>query len=147
MRLLPWSAGAALCVLAWWLGGWPWALLWTLAFLLAARQEGGPATTLATAGPAFLWLALFYWTGDRRLFFPFAMHLGQASSAILLAAAFFAIRIQQSATPHVLAVELLVAAVVVIAGHAVRRFGPPGQQTRSIAAAAASVLAVLGLLL
>ncbi len=143
---LSWFAGAVLLAAAWWFGGWPWAVLWTLAFLVIARQQS-PAAALAAAGPAFLWLALFHGTGDRRLFFPFSMHVGQASSPVLLAAVFFAIRIQQAATLHVLAVELVVAIAVLAIGQAITRQGPPGLRTRTLAAAAVAILALLGLLL
>ena len=144
-RLLFSSFAAILRVVAWWLGGWPWALLWALSFLLLARQET-PAFALATAGPAFLWLVLFHQTGDRRLFFPFAVQVGQASSPVVVLAAFFAIRIQQSATPHVLVIEFLVTAAVLTVGHAIQRHRPPGLQTRLLAAAIASILALIGLL-
>jgi hypothetical protein len=144
-RLLSYSAAALLLGIAFWLGGWPWAALWTLAFALVARQEG-PAQALAAAGPAFFWLALFHWTGGHRLFFPFAMHLAQASSPVLLATAFFAIRIQQFATLHVLAVEFLVAAAVLAIGYAAHRHVPPGPSTRVVASAIVAILALKGLL-
>jgi hypothetical protein len=120
--------------------------LWVLSFLLLARRESSSAA-LALAGPAFFWLFLSFQTGDRRLFFPFALQLGQVSSPLLVIAAFFAIRIQQSATPHVLAMELLVSAAVLALGQAIRRLGPPGLQTRILAAAAISIMALLGLLI
>lgn len=144
-RFLSYFAAALLLVIALWFGGWPWAALWTLAFAVLARQEG-PVHALAAAGPAFFWLALFHWTGDRRLFFPFAMHLAQASSPLLLAAAFFAIRIQQFATVHVLTVEVLIASAVLSIGYAGRRQAPPGLITRIIASAVVSILALTGLL-
>ncbi|MBL0159021.1 MAG: hypothetical protein IPP47_18205 [Bryobacterales bacterium] len=145
-RVLSYFASALLLSAAFWLGGWPWAALWALAFALLARQEG-PVQALAAAGPAFFWLALFHWTGDRRLFFPFAMHLAQASSPVLLATAFFAIRIQQFATLHVLTVELLVAAAVLSIGYAGRRQAPPGLSTRVVASAIVAILALAGLLI
>lgn len=145
-RLLPWSSATIILLIAFWLGGWPWAALWTLAFLSLARQEGA-ARAVTVAGPACLWLALFVWTGDRRLFFPFAMHLAQASSPVLLAAAFFAIRIQQSATLHVLTVEFLVAAAVLSVGYAIQSRGPQGLPARTLAAAIVAILALIGLLL
>ena len=145
-RVLSYFASALLLSAAFWLGGWPWAALWALAFALLARQEG-PVQALAAAGPAFFWLALFHWTGDRRLFFPFAMHLAQASSPVLLATAFFAIRIQQFATLHVLTVELLVAAAVLSIGYAGRRQAPPGLSIRVVASAIVAILALAGLLI
>ena len=144
-RLLFSSFAVVLLVVAWWLGGWPWALLWALSFLLLARQET-PAIALAAAGPAFIWLVLFHQTGDRRLFFPFAVQVGQASSPVVVLAAFFAIRIQQSATPHVLVIEFLVTAAVLTVGNVIQRHGTPGLQTRILAAASASILALIGLL-
>ena len=147
MRSLPsWAAGGVLLAAALWFGGWTWAVLWAIAFLVLAREES-PTAALAAAGPAFLWLALFHGTGDRRLFFPFAMQVGQASSPVLLTAAFFAIRIQQAATPHVLAVEFFVAVAVLAIGHTIKRQGPPGLPTRTLAAAAVAILALVGLLL
>lgn len=145
-RLLAWSAGLLLLPVTYGLGGWPAALLWALAFVLLARREG-PATALAAAAPAIFWLLLLHWSGDRRLFFPYAVQVGQASSPVPLLAAFFAIRIQQSATPHVLLVEFLVTAVVLLAGALIQRRGPPGLSTRILASAVAAALALLGLLL
>ena len=72
--------------------------------------------------------------------------MGQASSPVLLLAAFFAIRIQQSATPQVLAVELVVTVAVLLTARAIYRQGPPGLAMRFLAAALAGILALLGLL-
>ena len=146
-RLLYSVVGALVMVVAGWLGGWPWALLGALAFLIQARSDTRPAAAFALAGPALFWIAMFHWTGDRRLFFPFAVHMGQASRPVLILAVFFAIRVQQAATLQVLAVEFLVTVAVLWAGRAIYRQGPPGLPMRTLAAAVASILALIGLLL
>lgn len=125
---------------------WPWAATGVLAFALVARKEGYSSGLLITV-PAFFWVVLFAWTGDRRLFFPFAMQLAHASSPIPLAVAFFAVRIQQGAAPHVLLVEFCVAVAVLATGHVIQRQRPSGRGTRLIAASTVSILALLGLVL
>lgn len=106
---------------------------------------------LSTTGTSLLWLALFAATQDRRFFFPFTMHyaaaLGQlwrrglVAGPAVIVGVFAVIRLVQSVTLPVLAVELAVAAAAVFAAMLCRRFG-------SVAAtSASSVVALTGLAL
>lgn len=124
-----------------------------LAFLAVAHVLGGPAWTvlgaiacvgqavgglrpaaLATVAPALLWAIAAKATGNRELYFPFAMHLAAATAAVppagrpltslaagaAIGVAFLAIRWLQDATPRVLAVETAAAMVVLVAAVAAR---------------------------
>lgn len=108
-------------------GGPPWTLVAMTAFLALAFSGSRPST-LAFMTPALLWLVLFRATGNRELFFPYAMHLAavvacrargglvaRLTSGGAVVAAFLAIRLTQQATPRVLAVELAVAAAILAA--------------------------------
>lgn len=108
-------------------GGPPWTLVAMTAFL-ALAFSGARLATLALMAPALLWLVLFRVTGNRELFFPYAMHLAAVvacrihggriaglAGGIGVVTAFLAIRVAQRATPRVLAVELAVAAVILTA--------------------------------
>ena len=116
-----------------------------LIFLAVAHALGGPAWTglgvmaciaLAFAGtqpgplaillPGLVWAAAFRLTGDRGLYFPYAMYLAAAVAALLprhrfraaaigggaVVASFLAIRIWQGASGRVLVVEILAAVAV-----------------------------------
>jgi len=119
------------------LGGPPWVALGVLALVgqVAADFRLRPLLGLL---PAFGWLAAHQLTGNRELFFPYAMALaahlagqfagrfpgrvmgrfmGQgrgaaAAGGLVVVAAFLAIRGLQAATSRVLAVETAVAAVI-----------------------------------
>lgn len=107
------------------LGGPPWVALGVLAFAgqVVANFRLGPLLGLL---PAAGWMVAHQLTGNRELFFPYAMALaahlagqfagrGRLAAALaggLAAAAFLGIRILQAATAKVLAVELAVAAVI-----------------------------------
>ena len=123
-------------------GGPPWTVLTVIALLLQARM-GLTARGLGRLGVAFGWLGLYWATGNRELYFCFAMTLaadatllvgGEAGGApgaakfgawratlrgaaagSLLVAVFLGFRIVQQATLKVLAVELAVA-VAILAG-------------------------------
>lgn len=108
-------------------GGPPWTLVAMTAFL-ALAFSGARLATLALMAPALLWLVLFRVTGNRELFFPYAMHLAAVvacrihggriaglAGGIGVVTAFLAIRVAQRATPRVLAVELAVALVILAA--------------------------------
>lgn len=108
------------------LGGPPWTFLATVAVVALTIGDFRPAALLA-ACPAVVWPALSYASGDRRLFFPFAMHLAAfliadlvpgrrgVAAGTLVAGTFLATRWIQSATPRVLAVEAVVAGGVLLA--------------------------------
>ena len=97
-----------------------------------------------------LWVGLFAITGDRRLFFPFALYqavvFGQlwggafAAGSALIIALFTLIRVEQEASLRVIAVELVVAVVAAFAGAgATRKYG------RIAGAVVASLVALAGL--
>jgi len=109
-------------------GGPPWTLVGVVTFVLLAfsRPQVG---VLAAVAPSLTWLGLAQATGNRELFFPYAMHLaavvlcalaGRGAAWGLLggggvAAAFLVVRVAQQATPRVLAVECAVAAAILVA--------------------------------
>lgn len=110
------------------LGGPPWTVVGMLAFL-APMATGFRTASLLLLAPSLAWLALFHVTGNRELFFPFAMHVAAflavslaardprlgAVGGGLVVAVFLAIRILQRATLQVLTVELVVAAAILAA--------------------------------
>jgi hypothetical protein len=108
-----------------WLGGPPWTALGAVAVVVQAVVRPD-ASRLLLLVPAVVWLGLFRVTGNRELFFPYAMALtafvilplaaraawqGRLAGGLLVGA-FLAIRIAQQAGGRVLAVELAVAAVI-----------------------------------
>ncbi|MGJ5820023.1 hypothetical protein [Paludibaculum fermentans] len=149
-------AAVTLLAFAVFYGGWPWALIaaiWVVA-LRTWEQVGWPMLQAAAAG--LFWLALFHWTGDRRLFFPFSMQVAASAACLwringkwpavavgaLVTGVFTGIRILQFAGAHVLGVELLVAAAVLCIGLALLpHIGKWGASTT------AALLALAGLLL
>jgi hypothetical protein len=154
------SAGIAFVIFAAAIGGWEWAVVTvcgTGASILADRRW----QTVAAAGAAgLIWLALFQVTGNRQLFFPFAMQWAvQATLPVrgrvrlpafvgggILVGLFTAIRVWQDASVRVLAVELVVAAAVLgVVGLA---FGAhrAATKTRLAAGTLGSVLAFAGLI-
>lgn len=160
-------------------GGPPWTLLMMLA-MLAQVAVGVRLAPLALLAPSLAWLVTFRATGNRELFFPFAMHLatfvallgsdragGQSShdtehapnrhprhrsSALLhgllggggMVATFLAIRALQAASPRVLAVESVVALVILaVATLAIATSGRMSPGPRTAAAAAIVLLSSL----
>jgi len=118
----------AFLALAHLLGGPAWTVLGMIAFVAQATGGLRPAA-LATLVPALAWAVAAKTTGNRELYFPFAMHLAAVTAAIpptthrlgslvagsAVVATFLAIRWLQAATPRVLAVEAVAAAVVLVA--------------------------------
>lgn len=141
-------------------GGPPWTLVGVVAFVLLAfsRPQVG---VLAAVAPSLIWLGLAQATGNRELFFPFAMHLaavvvcrladhGTAWAALGgsgVVAAFLAIRVAQQATPRVLAVECAVAAAILVAATIARLRSPRRVGVDAAIITAAAVLAYAGLAL
>lgn len=141
-------------------GGPPWTLVGVVAFVLLAfsRPQVG---VLAAVAPSLIWLGLAQATGNRELFFPFAMHLaavvvcrladhGTAWAALGgsgVVAAFLAIRVAQQATPRVLAVECAVAAAILVAATIARLRSPRRAGVDAAIITAAAVLAYAGLAL
>ncbi len=132
-----------------WLGGWYWSLVAVPMFV--AYRTTFLKSVLLAAGPGLLWLTLFVFTGDRRMFFPFTVYQsvlfgqlwrhGFAAGVALVIGLFTMIRIEQEASFRVLIVELVVAVAGAFLGAACRRFGPVA------AACGASLVALAGLTL
>jgi hypothetical protein len=102
-------------------GGWPFALISLIALLLIPRGALSVKIVALTAAFGLLWLVVYKATGDRRIFFPFAMQFALQMAffrrpMILgwgpIIVAFFVVRILQGATLHVLIVEAAVAFAV-----------------------------------
>ena len=141
-------------------GGPPWTLVGGVAFVLLAFT-GPSVEPIVLTVPSLAWLGASVATGNRELFFPYAMHLAAVAlcrlagrgigrglaGGGLVAAAFLAIRVGQHATPRVLSVESAVAAAI-LAGAAVAcaRWPRRGAVDAAIVAASA-LLACAGLVL
>lgn len=143
-----------------WLGGPPWTAVAAVAVVVQAFVRPEPGRLLMVL-PAVAWLALFRLTGNRELFFPYAMALAAFVSLPLAAQAvwlgglggtlvigsFLAIRILQQAGGRVLAVELAVAVVILalVLAAATRARGRWSLEAAIVATA--SLLAYAGLAL
>ncbi len=143
-----------------WLGGPPWTAVGAVAIASQAFVRLQPARLLL-AVPALVWLGLFHLSGNRELFFPYAMALAAFVSLPLAARStwlgglggglmigtFLLIRIMQQAGGRVLAVELAVAAVILaLVLAAANRVGGRWSIEAAVVAAA-SLLAYAGLAL
>jgi hypothetical protein len=109
-------------------GGPPWVALGVLACVMQVIADFRLAPLLGML-PAIAWVGASHATGNRELFFPYAMYLaahvaGQfaprgrtlaTAAGGTVVAAFLAIRMLQAATPRVLAVELAVAFAILAA--------------------------------
>jgi hypothetical protein len=126
-------------------GGWHFAAIAVVALAVMLFRDAWGSSAIS-----LLWLALYFASGDPRLFFPFsiqfALQCGWPRGAMVVAA-FLAIRIAQGATFKVLLVELAVAAAVlaICAGGYARSSRTP--RARLGWAAFGSFLAYLGLAL
>jgi len=134
-------------------GGPPWTLLGMLA-CFAQIAADFRVTPLARLIPSLAWLALFRVTGNRELFFPFAMYLATYVALIvaarwprrawiagaLMVATFLLIRMLQAASTRVLAVECVVALAILAA--AITTFTATGRRPSvTVAVVSASSLA------
>lgn len=149
-----------LLVAAHWLGGPPWTAVAAVAIVVQAFVRPEPGRLLLVL-PAVAWLALFRLTGNRELFFPYAIALAAFVSLPLAARAvwlgglggalmigtFLLIRIMQQAGGRVLAVELAVAAVILALVLAAANRGRGRWSLEAAVVAAASLLAYAGLAL
>lgn len=111
-------------------GGPPWTVVAAIAFgvlgISCSRPDGTGHRLVWLMLPSLGWLAAFWATGNRELFFPFTMYLAahaaltvRGRGAIpacaaggLVVATFLVIRVVQAATPNVLAVEAVAAGVI-----------------------------------
>lgn len=148
-----------LAVIAGLIGGWEWALVAGFALLVTHRITPQTTALLAAAAPGLVWVALFEWTGDRRLFFPYTMQYAVQLACLLkerglsrgLAAAgsvltlFFGVRIAQMATRQVLAVEFAVAVGVLSLALAAAGNSHRSIANRMLWGTLSSLLAFLGL--
>jgi hypothetical protein len=117
-------------------GGPPWTVIGAIA-IVAMTLGGARIGSLALMVPSLVWLGLSYSTGNRELYFPYTMYLagcvalriapasrwiGPVGGAAIVAA-FMVIRVLQQATVRVLAVEFVVAAVILACVVAARALG------------------------
>lgn len=141
-------------------GGPPWTVV-MLVTLVALSLAGPRIESLGYAASSLVWLGAVHVTGDRELFFPYAMQLAAtaicrggdrgATAAIVsgaaVAAVFLGVRVWQQANAQVLAVECAVVAAII--GGAVflrgRLPGSPGTHAALVAAAAVAAYAGLAL--
>lgn len=143
------------------LGGWPWALVAAIALFEFHRgKDHSVAGVLKASVVSLIFLVLFVWTQDRRMFFPYSMQYAlqlaclwsgrfpysAVAGGALVTMVFVAIRIVQGATVAVLAVEIAVAAVSLAIGLAVYARSQPSPAARATAALAASLVAYAGLM-
>lgn len=124
---------AALLTAAHVAGGPPWTVVAGITFAVLGVAGMGPdgdwRESVWLILPSLGWLAAFWATGNRELFFPFSMYLAAHAALTvshrgtiarwvmggLVVAAFLVIRVLQAATPRVLAVEAVAAAVILAA--------------------------------
>ena len=155
------STGLVFLAAALWYGGWYWAVVGAAAFAVLWLVDFSPLSVLLTVGTSIFWLALFHWTGDRRLFFPYSMQFAVQAACLVrgrvsmpaviggggIVLVFTVIRIIQSATLHVLTVELIVAAAVLAICSYLYGLGSPDKamQLRTVTATLGSVMAFAGL--
>lgn len=137
-------------------GGPPWAAVAAVA-CVGHLPAGFRPTVLAPALAALAWLGASALTGNRELFFPYAMHLAAAAFLAVggwprgalaggaVIGAFLAVRVVQSAPQRVLAIEFVAAVAVLAAVAAVQTrltgLPPIGSATRWWLPIAAGLLA------
>ncbi len=138
---------------------WPWALVGLCMLLVLWKQRASASSIFATLAPSLLWMALFYWSQDRRFFFPYCMQFavqlgyqltGKTDRPMLyggggIVALFTAIRVWQGATAFVLFVELLVAAIILYLAARAEKRAASGLELRAVAGVIASLLAYISL--
>lgn len=142
---------AAVGVAAYW-GGWEWAALCVLMLAVVWRADGEHRVP-AAAGGSLIWLALFCWSGDRRLFFPYAMQFAAQAAYLTrgrvapgaIIGAFLLIRVWQAATIGVLAFEFVTAVVIAAFVERIYALSGEGKWVRATAAAIGSTLAFASL--
>lgn len=142
------------------LGGPPWVGLVVLACIAQIAADFRVRSLLGIV-PALAWLAASHTTGNRELFFPYAMYLAAhvacqfagrgwktaAAAGSTVGVAFLGIRVAQGATLRVLAVEFVVSAAIlgVVVFSLVAKGNRPW--VRVTVAALASLAAYVGLAL
>lgn len=142
---------AAVGVAAYW-GGWEWAALCALMLAVVWLADGEHRVPAAVGG-SLIWLALFCWSGDRRLFFPYAMQFAAQAAYLTrgrfapggIIGAFLLIRVWQAATIGVLAFEFVTAVVIAAFVERIYALSGEGKWVRATAAAIGSALAFASL--
>jgi len=141
-------------------GGPPWTVV-MLVTLVALSLAGPRIESLGYAVSSLVWLGAVHVTGDRELFFPYAMQLAAtaicrggdrgATAAIVsgaaVAAVFLGVRVWQLATAQVLAVECAVVAAIIGGTLFLRGRLPRSPATHAALVAAAAVAAYASLAL
>ncbi len=141
-------------------GGPPWVALGVLACVVQVVADFRLSALMGIM-PALGWLGVSHATGNRELFFPYAMYLaayaaGQfsgrrrlpaAGAGSVILAAFMAIRGLQGAMPRVLAVEFAVAGSILVVVVAVQRRIARNPCSEVVLAIFASLAAYAGLAL
>jgi hypothetical protein len=142
--------------IAFWWGGWEWAIMLLSSLLLNRQHLKDPLAILNQTVISVFWLLYFVATGDRRLYFPFTIQFAvqlvtiESSNRALFKATviiglFTAIRWTQNASLIVLAVELVVAAVAIAVPAYLNRIGNHSTARRLILCGLGSLLAFAGL--
>jgi hypothetical protein len=132
------------------IAGWEWSLVAALYGLLCWRVRVGWRFSIPAALVSVLSSIAFRSTQDRELYFVFCLPLAAQTlglprlprygGAILISAAFFAMRIAQDASASVLAVEAAMAFLLIaFADFILRRESPATLRTRLIVAAIVSL--------
>lgn len=134
-------------------GGLPWACISLVGLLAFIGFGANWREVLLLTLPAMFWLAIFHFTGDRRMFFPFSMLFVAClalrdswATAMEIMVLFLVARILQDATIRVLAVELIVGVVALSPIYFAQKKLNPLGQWRSAFAVACSLLAFIGLI-
>lgn len=154
---MPTLLGILFLSIAGFFGGWPWAVVGVAVLVIHWRHAFTLESVAATFALGLLWIGLYSWTGDRRFFFPYSMQFAVAMAFLLggrsawlasagITALFAAIRIYQGATPFVLFVEMLVAAIILGAAFYAKGKTAPTVTSRVVAGTLGGLLAFFGLI-
>lgn len=141
-----------------WLGGPPWVVLGAATVIFQSVMKP-QARGLLQQLPAAIWLICFFWGHNRELFFPYSIALAACVTLLFeghsrwpgffagacIVALFLLVRFVQQATPQVLAVELVVAIIILIALQAFNSRRSRNQLTSLVLVGLASILAYIGL--
>ena len=143
-----------LLTIAQFLGGQPSTIIFAIS-LAALGITNLNIMRLGLIGFSLLWLVMSRLTGQRELFFPFAMFLATYVAlflsdrtlwlgwfgGLMVVTSFITIRFQQDATLRVLAVELIVATAIVACGLIADSFGQKTLALRAIIVTVTSLIA------
>jgi len=139
-------------------GGTAWAQIFFTAIIFRSRSDIRDERLLLMAF-SLTWLAIGRWMVFRQMFFPYTMHLATCAAlfaldfglwrayinGLIVVTMFIAIRFMQDATNRVLAIELIVAAIILALAIYVYPMTPRNAVSRTIVVVAASLCAVCSL--